>query len=665
MKRLRSYFLLLVVLCCFFAYADQAYAVDTVLKVAVNCHMPPYQFLDGNGNPVGIHIELMDEIAGNLGYTIEYVLADGNDACYKMLNDREADAVLGVYSDSNYRDKVLYTDEIATSSICIMTSSGYKKKSRLTGAFEFKTSGLSDLNSVNVTEGLIVANQEKLFRLLLDGEVDVIAGVKDGLIYQLYNLGREHDYQIITNYIDTISFYIAVQQGDNVLLKSLNGAIVNLKTNGVYSEIKDRWIVDESRNNLDKLRKNLKGAMIAVAVIGLSAMVYVYVSYKFRAFLKKQVEEKNAELYGANAQLKKNLKQLENEVRLRASLIDSSPNGMLMFDTGFRITAMNKRAQKIALIEGPVIGESALMLPVFGDILKTDGDTVFGGPEGRRADTPQAFCHHADSIFRYTIHRTKSGETVNGALLTVEDVTLEERRKQEVFESEKNAALNKIIASVAHEIKNPLMSIKMFTSLIDSKKDNPEFWSSFKEFVPNEVDRINRLIVELINYARPMKVEMQAIDVDRLFDDCLQLAKTASASCREKLCIEVEVERGLAFKGSVDNIKQVLLNLILNGIESMKKKLSGAGDSKLTLKLSAKDIDGFVLLTVCDEGVGMSEEELKQCTEPFYSTKVGGTGLGLTVSKQFVERNGGELSIGSQMGRETVCTLKFRRHYET
>ena len=664
LKVLRLCLVISTILCCFLIHEDECYAADNVLRVGVSCQTPPYQFLNENDKPVGIHIELMDEIAARLGYETEYVLADGNVECYEMLASQKVDVVLGVNNDTRYKDKVLFTNEITASSICILASSDYEGKDELIGAFEYKTAGLSDLKGLHVTEGFVVANQKGLIDSLLSGEVDVVAGVKDSLVYTLHKRGLHDEYRIISDYINTISYYIAVRQGDNVLAKNLNGAIIDLKTKDTYFKILNKWIIDESKETLDNLKTNLRRVLITFAVIVVLAGIYIFVLTKFRAILKKQVNEKNAELFGLNKQLSKNLKRLENEIELRTELIDSSPNGMLMFDKTFCITALNKTALKIAA--GSVtVGECALRLRVFGNILGAHGDTIFNESEGKRADTLQAYYYDAEAIYRYTIHQTISEEIVNGALLTVEDVTLEERKKQEVFEAEKNTALNKVIAGIAHEIKNPLMSIKTFTSMIEHKQDKLEFWESFKEFVPKEVDRINRLIVELINYARPMKVEMQSIYVDELLDDCLQLGKTASARYGDKLRIHMDVEKGLAFRGSVDNIKQVLLNLIINGVESMERKLAESDVSDLTLTLSAKDIGGYVLLTVSDEGVGMSEEELKQCMEPFYTSKSGGTGLGLAVSKQFVERNGGELRIKSVLGIRTECTLKFRRYDET
>jgi signal transduction histidine kinase len=111
-------------------------------------------------------------------------------------------------------------------------------------------------------------------------------------------------------------------------------------------------------------------------------------------------------------------------------------------------------------------------------------------------------------------------------------------------------------------------------------------------------------------------------------------------------------------------IKQSLINIIINGIESMEKKLAGSAkpDGSIKMKITAYKNDKNAIVVVRDEGVGMTAEEIKQCTKPFFSTKPAGTGLGLAIVKQYIQENNGILHIKSEKNKYTEITLTFRRY---
>ena len=128
--------------------------------------------------------------------------------------------------------------------------------------------------------------------------------------------------------------------------------------------------------------------------------------------------------------------------------------------------------------------------------------------------------------------------------------------------------------------------------------------------------------------------------------------------------METKQDEDLQIHVGKNQIKQALINIIMNAIESMEKKLKEQPElaGHLTLRVSTAAEGDRVLITISDEGCGMNEKELRRCTDPFFTTKTKGTGLGLAVSKSYIEENGGILFIDSREREYTRITLEFPRY---
>ena len=112
--------------------------------------------------------------------------------------------------------------------------------------------------------------------------------------------------------------------------------------------------------------------------------------------------------------------------------------------------------------------------------------------------------------------------------MTVEDITAEERKKQELFEQEKKQSLNRLVAGIAHEIKNPLMAIRTAATLMRDQGSDQEVQEAFSKYVPDEVDRINQLVNGLIHYARPVEGDLERIELSKVVQECLYLTKVVT-----------------------------------------------------------------------------------------------------------------------------------------
>ena len=246
--------------------------------------------------------------------------------------------------------------------------------------------------------------------------------------------------------------------------------------------------------------------------------------------------------------------------------------------------------------------------------------------------------------------------------MSIDDITEKLKLQQKIFNEDKNLALNQMIAGIAHEIRNPFMSIKTFIELIPLKINNKNFQKQLTEIVPKEVDRVDNLIRNLIDYSKPEDNIKENIDLFEIIKSSIALIEPTLKQNKINLIIEKE-GRHIVYADK-DQLKQVFINILLNGYDSMieKKRLNENAEMNMYIKLWV-DKD-YSVIQIKDEGIGMTEEQIERATEPFYTNKSQGTGLGLYLTKQFVEENGGTILIESSLSEFSQITLKFRRSYE-
>ena len=182
----------------------------------------------------------------------------------------------------------------------------------------------------------------------------------------------------------------------------------------------------------------------------------------------------------------------------------------------------------------------------------------------------------------------------------------------------------------------------------------------FIRYVPSEVERINRLVEGLISYARPAKGSVGQVDLSTLVRETVFFVRNSNQI--RQITVTDDIEPGHFITANRDQIKQVLINITMNGIESMREKLSASPEkTPLTLAISLNGDDTSSVISIRDQGMGMTEKAITRCMDPFFTTKKTGTGLGLTLSKQYVQDNNGRLEIVSEVGEYTEILITFRK----
>ena len=582
--------------------------------------------------------------------------------CVAALENQEVDLILGMSGANSFL--LSETAELYTSPLVIAGNANYINQRRpdarnqFTGGYGYHATEKEIIYSLGADRYIISDRTYSLVGLLAEGKIDVAILDKAVLDYALAEEYEGLDVKVTNRYLDTVKYTVACAPGDSYLLRALNTAILDLRIGGNYEEIKSWWIQEKIETNWKILLFYVLGAMgLMLIIFG----IYYFINRRIHRLLAKEIQEKTQDIRSANRQLESQVNQLQFESELRSKLIKTAYNGMVMVDREGKIQLINQGANRMAGFPARAVGMPVTQLPCFQSILAQVEEDIFapGFSIDNRQITLRDGTDEPESVFRLNLQQIVELGQVTGALITLENITEEQRTLRASYEEEKNRTLNHIVAGLAHEIKNPLMSIRTYAALIRTKMDDVDFRESFAEFVPREADRINNLVESLVSYARPAKGAKSYVNLCHLVQECAYLSQVAKRKAPIEVSIQADGE--VYIYANPDQIKQTMINMMLNGIEAMEEKLRYVSEKRGTprLSVSVEKVERRVLLTIADNGIGMNQEERQKCTSLFYTTKSRGTGMGLALSEQFVRENDGWLEIVSKEGEFTRFLIYF------
>ncbi len=228
--------------------------------------------------------------------------------------------------------------------------------------------------------------------------------------------------------------------------------------------------------------------------------------------------------------------------------------------------------------------------------------------------------------------------------------------KREVAQSEKHKAVAALASGIAHEVRNPLTALKTFSQYFQEKKNDPEFIEKFQRIADKEIGRIESLIQQLLDFAKPSPPSFQATDIHQLIEDTLNLLSNKLQANNITLHKNWTIDHRLL---TIDQnqIKQALLNIFLNAIDAMP------GGGQLTVETALHP--PHFTIHIKDTGCGIPKDDLPRIFEPFYSKKTNGTGLGLAITHGIIQEHGGKIEVESNLGKGTKFTIELPFNHKT
>jgi two-component system sensor histidine kinase HydH len=336
---------------------------------------------------------------------------------------------------------------------------------------------------------------------------------------------------------------------------------------------------------------------------------------------------------------------------LSDSLVESMPIGLLAIDETGVVASFNQAAETILHqpAETVILRKPEEILPMpLAEMIRELRDQ--GRPIEREVLCSPPGGHELPLEVIGTNMREEGGRLM-GHVVLFRDLTEIQRLKEEVVRAERMASIGRLAAGVAHEIRNPLSSIKGFATYFKERyREVPEDKQT-AEIMIQEVERLNRVVGQLLEFARPMTVERRLTGAQSLLQHSLRMVENQS---REKgIRVESRIDEDISrLVIDPDRMKQALLNLYLNGIEAMER----GGTLEVSVRKSGENTKG-VEISVSDTGKGIGEEDLVHIFDPYFTTKSSGTGLGLAIVHKVVESHGGEVRAESEKGKGTRVTL--------
>lgn len=222
--------------------------------------------------------------------------------------------------------------------------------------------------------------------------------------------------------------------------------------------------------------------------------------------------------------------------------------------------------------------------------------------------------------------------------------------EKKLRQSERLASLGQLASGIAHEIRNPLGIIKTISQTLhqEALEAGEDSLAEGLNIIESETDRANKVIKGMLDFARPEPLHLKPIDGEQVLQDLLTILR--SLAKQHKVEIVSRLQPVPPLQADADRLKQAVMNLMLNGIQSMEQ------GGTLTLSLE-QATDKLVLITIADQGKGIDPKNLPHIFDPFFTTKDGGTGLGLSVTHRIIEEHRGTIEVTSQPGKGTTFTL--------
>lgn len=351
---------------------------------------------------------------------------------------------------------------------------------------------------------------------------------------------------------------------------------------------------------------------------------------------------------------------LANLRALHERIVESIRSGVVTTDLQGVIYTFNKAAEEITgYREEDVRGQDASIF--FGEIQAIITESLNRSLHSESSPRFEADCITADGLrlrlgFSVSPLSSEKGDTT-GTVITFQDLTHIRALEETSRRQDRLAAIGRMAASIAHEIRNPLAAMRGSIQMLRADMAGDESQMELMEIILRESDRLNRIISDFLSYARPRSIVQSKVDVGELLKQTFTLLRH-SADISNKHVIEEEVPSQPALvSADSEQLQQVFWNLARNALQAMPNGGALRADVHSNPKTRIR-------ITFSDTGRGMSPQQVEHLFEPFSST-TGGTGLGLSIVYQIIRDHGGTINVRSREGQGTKITIDLPRDFGT
>jgi PAS domain S-box-containing protein len=364
------------------------------------------------------------------------------------------------------------------------------------------------------------------------------------------------------------------------------------------------------------------------------------------------VYKRTFEILEASEKLKRKEQQLAINSQQYQSLFIHNPDAVFEINQSGEIVAINPEGERLLGLSIQELQSEALsdffQEPSVSDVRDYYKQALAG--KASNFETTMIDFEKKQKILRCSLVPIFIYGEITGVFGIARDITSIRENERMVVASEKLSVIGQLAAGVAHEIRNPLTSLKGFVQLMQGTKTVDV---NHLDIMLSEIERIDLISSEMLILGKQQDIPLRQVNLNNVMEQVLVLMNAQANLDNVSIMYENLAEKALYVKSDVNQLKQVFINIIKNAVEAINDK----GHGKVAITITKKE--PFACITVKDNGVGMEPEKIKKIGEPFYSTKEKGTGLGLAICKKIVERHEGSMDFKSSTGEGTEVHIRL------
>ncbi|MDT5063375.1 MAG: two-component system, NtrC family, sensor histidine kinase PilS [Acidobacteriota bacterium] len=355
-----------------------------------------------------------------------------------------------------------------------------------------------------------------------------------------------------------------------------------------------------------------------------------------------------------DVQLSETTQTLADLRALHERIVESIRSGVITTDLQGSIYTFNAAAAEITGYEAEDVRGQEVSI-FFGELGEHVEESMRAAEAGEPSPRFEANCLTAEGLrlrlgFSIFPLFAESGETT-GLVITFQDLTQVRSLEETSRRQDRLAAVGRVAASIAHEIRNPLAAMRGSIQVLRSEMDTNSSQAELMEIILRESDRLNRIITDYLTYARPRSQAPHSVDVRELLRETFTLLRH-SPEIKDGHGLEEDYpDEAMLVNADSSQLKQVFWNIARNALQAMPE----GGTLRAELRRS---VSNRVRITFTDSGIGMSPEQVEHLFEPF-SSRTGGTGLGLSIVYQIIRDHGGTINVRSREGRGTTIAIEI------
>lgn len=418
--------------------------------------------------------------------------------------------------------------------------------------------------------------------------------------------------------------------------------------------------------NYDAIRNLNSISEVTFYQVILYSFAFYLVAY-VSGYLAQRLKHKGEELFSTALEL--------NRMRMETDdILQHMRSGLLTIDNSGRIIYFNKTAEDILGYKGEKI-KGQRFLDVFRERMPEFGDKLQQTLKTHQIDSRSEI--FITSLIGKKVPLGLSTSILGdnrkgkrGVIAVFADITGAKRLEEEIRLKDRLAAVGELSAGIAHEIRNPLASISGSVEVLKEELSLSDENGKLMELILKETGRLNLILTEFLQYAKIRETSLKKVELVSLVEEVIELLRK-HRSYREGIEIKEELKNPpLYIWGEENQIKQLLLNLLVNALEAMEEK----GEKIIISNQNLSQIEGhyfegevdeeieeWVPLAIQDDGKGMNEEQKERLFWPFYSSKKDGTGLGLAIVQRLINTLEGRIELRSQLGVGSVFVVYFKK----